>query len=878
MVCHEMDHIKENGVNVGLKIVDVKSNGTAFGFFDRNEIYFSWKTRSDQPDGRQTAWQIRAVGNPAELESGPYLWDSGWVESDQSVEVPYAGAPLTSRQSVVWQVRIRDNAGNQSDWSRLSRFEMAFLEQDDWCAQWIQMPRLPKDESVPAPFFRKSFKLSGKPVSARLYVAALGDGEFYLNGTRIGNDYFSPGWTDFSRRVQYMTYDVSTLLQDGENAIGAILGDGWYSGRISWKNMHHFYGPEPRLRLQLEARMQDGRLERIISDSDWLCATGPIVESDHYNGEIYDARKEMPGWNTAGFDAGKWLPVRIANVSDQIVLQAKTCPPVRKQEELPAVSRTARNGVWIYDLGQNMVGWARIKIRARSGAKVRIRFAEMLQADGSLYTENYRSARSEDLYICKSSETETWEPHFTFHGFRYVELSGDLNDPALDAVTGVVLHTDLPKTGGFECSDPLINRLQKNILWGQKSNFFEVPTDCPQRDERLGWTGDAQVFARTAAFNMDIYDFYAKWLTDVRDAQRADGAFPDVAPYITCSHGNAGWGDAGVICPWELYWQYGRKSVLEQNYDAMSRWISFLKNTSNELICPETLYGDWLAIDPPESATSKKLIGTAYFIHCTDLLAETAAVLNRMDDVLYFQKLASDIRCAFDKAFVSDTGAVAGETQTGYLLSLGFDLLPEEKAAYARRRLAELVESKGHLMTGFIGTPLLNPVLTRAGRADLAYNLLFRREYPSWLYPIDQGATTMWERWNSYSHVDGFGKVSMNSFNHYAYGAIGEWLYHDVAGIQPASPGYREIELRPLIDPRLTFVKAWYESSYGRIQMEWKTSGETLTLCGEIPFNTEAVLWLPNGYANTSSENPSDEHGGIRLGSGSFHITAQKIR
>lgn len=857
-----------------LNVYDLKCNGAAAGFFDRNEFRFSWKGFGES-DSRQTAYQLCVASCPELLETESDLWNSGWVSGCDSFGIAYGGRLLESRERAFWRVRIRDNHGNESEWSETAAFETALMNPEDWCAQWIQADWNSVEKSTPPAYLRKQFNLPEAPKRARVYLSALGDAELVINGQRVGQDLFIPGWTDYNQRIQYLAYDVTPLLQAGENVLGAVLGDGWYCGNMSWKNMRNFYGDAPALLVQLESTDSNGQFTRVITDSDWRCSRGPILESDHYDGEIYDARLEMPGWNRVGFDASSWLPVR-AGVAPEAPLQLKVCPPVRRQEEMEPVSRTKLNGAWIYDLGQNMVGWARIRIRAAAGAQVRIRFAEILQQDGTLYTENYRTARSEDLYLCKGSETETWEPHFTFHGFRYVELSGDFEEAD---VTGVVLHTDLPQVGGFECSDPLINRLQQNILWGQKSNFFEVPTDCPQRDERLGWTGDSLAFIRTAAFNMDIASFYRKWLTDLRDAQREDGAFPDMAPFVTNYYGNAGWGDAGVFCPWEIYVQYGDFQILEENYEAMYRWLDYLEDSSTDLICPETRYGDWLAIDSPDkfnAPTPKSLIGTAFFARCADILMMTAEVLGKPDDVVQFKELAAQVRSAFNREFISDKGDVAGETQTGYLLALGFDLLPEDRAGHATGRLVDLVESRGHLTTGFIGTPLLNPVLTKIGRPDLAYDLLFHREYPSWLYPIDQGATTMWERWNSYSHADGFGDAEMNSFNHYAYGAVGEWLYNSVAGIQPALPGYGKIELRPQIDSRLTFVKAWHETPFGRVRVEWEIDGDELMLCGEVPFNTEAVLFIPDGYMPVS-ETGSGFADGIRLNSGEFFITVRKV-
>jgi alpha-L-rhamnosidase len=854
---------------LSLNVYNLKCNGRQEPFLDQNDFCFSWKT-TGSTDGRQTAYQLCAASALERLGDDPDLWDSGWVLSCDSFGVAYAGRPLESRERAFWRVRIRDNQGHESDWSEPACVEMALINPGDWSADWIQMKREPGlKTSLPTPFFRKEFTLDSVPEKAMLYWSALGDATVFINGKQVGDDFFAPGFTDYSKRIQYLAHDVTELLCPGENCIAAAVGDGWYCGNIAWKGDRCFYGDEQKLLLQLECAQDGNETVRMGSDSSWTCATGPILESDHYNGEIHDARLEFPGWNASGFDASGWAPV-IVDDSPKAPLELKRCASVRRQEELTPVSVVDLNGARIYDFGQNMVGLPRITVKGTPGANVTIRFAEILQQDGTLYAENYRSARSIDRYICKSSELETWEPSFTFHGFRYVELSGDA-EFSDDAVVATVLHTDLPLTGSFECSDPLINRLQKNILWGQKSNFLEVPTDCPQRDERMGWSGDSLAFIRTAAFNMDIQAFYEKWMADMRDAQRDDGAFADMAPYVTCGHGNAAWGDAGVFCPWEIYQHYGDPRILEENYDAMCGWITYLEQTSENLICPETRYGDWLAYDtPPEdkfkAPPSKRLIGTAFFARCCEIMTEVASVLEKLAEADRFQTLFTDVKEAFNREFVSSDGVAAENSQTAYLLALAFNLLPEEKRLQAGEQLAENVETRGHLTTGFVGTPLLNPVLSAIGRSDLAYNLLFRREYPSWLYSIDQGATTMWERWNSYSHTDGFGDVEMNSFNHYAYGAIGEWLYQHVAGIQPAAPGYKRIRIAPVIDPRLSFVKAQLETPFGLIRVEWRLSNGRLILCGEIPFNTTGRLVIPDGYDGPAAD------GELHLKAGTFHV------
>ena len=516
-----------------------------------------------------------------------------------------------------------------------------------------------------------------------------------------------------------------------------------------------------------------------------------------------------------------------------------------------------------------MVGVIRLSIAAPRGTRLRLRYAEMLNSDGTIYTANLRSAEATDYYICRGDGKEIYEPRFTFHGFRYVELTGIAKKPALSAVTGIVWHSDLKATGSFSCSDKLVNQLQSNIRWGQRGNFLDVPTDCPQRDERLGWTGDAQIFIPTAAFNYDVGTFFRKWLQDLRDAQHPNGEYPDVAPDLPrlmtpsdpplwpghANKGNAAWADAGVICPWVTYQRFGDSRVLAENYPAMVRWISFQKRTSRKLIRPDTSYGDWLATDaiaPQRGPTPCDLVGTAYFAHTTELMARIATILGNPGDAVRYRQLHARIVGAFNHEFVSAGGRIAGDTQTGYLLSLAFDLLPQRFRHKAVARLVYLIE-KNHnrLATGFVGTPLLCPVLTRFGRVDVAYRLLQQRAYPSWLYPVINGATTMWERWNSWTKESGFGEVGMNSFNHYAYGAIGEWLYASVSGIDydPAVPGGQRLRLHPRLGGDLRYARASLSSPYGKIESAWKLSHQTWTWDVTIPPNTSASANLPTSNA-----------------------------
>ena len=822
----------------------------------------SWRLEDSRKGALQTAYQIKASSSLEGLETKPGLWDSGKVITDKCLDIIYSGKKLSSRQAVWWRVRVWDRAGEISAWSGPACFELGLLNPSDWKAKWIGKPLKKMKISQPCPYLRKTIFLQPGVKKARVYVTARGLFELHINGKRLGEDYFTPGWTDYNKRIQYLVYDVTAELCPGSNVLGAILGDGWYAGFLVWARKHYLYGHQLSLLLQLEVEYFDGKREVFCSDPTWKTAPGPILRSDIYNGETYDARKELKSWNTAEGKDSAWKKAAVFT-APKVPIVAKCHGPVRKQEQLPALKQTEpEKGVHIFDLGQNMVGWAKIKLSAGKGTEVKIRYGEMLNADGTLYTANLRSAECTDRYICKGG-SEVFEPHFTFHGFRYIELTGLRKKPVKTDATGVVLHSDIPETGKFSSSNKLLNRLQKNIVWGQKGNFLEVPTDCPQRDERLGWTGDAQVFIRTAAFNRDVASFFTKWCTDLSDSQFSDGAFPFVAPDVIRVEGRGApaWADAGVICPWTIYLCYGDKRILERQYDSMKGWIEWQRKSSAGLINdPPSNFGDWLGLDVCEGKVTKALtpsdlISTAYFAYSTTLFARIAKILERKQDAKKYSKLAVKVKAAFNREFVSPNGKVAGETQTAYLLALGFNLLPEEKQAYALKRLIRDIERrKWHLSTGFVGTPLLAPVLTRFGRKDIAYKLLLQKTYPSWLYSILQGATTMWERWNSYTKAEGFGDVGMNSFNHYAYGAIGEWIYNTVAGIEldPEKPGYKHIIIRPQPQIKtkedrvqINWVKCELRTRYGRVSIQWKLQGNKLFSSVEIPANTTATVSLP---------------------------------
>ncbi len=821
----------------------------------------SWQLAAgDRRGARQTAYRIVVSAGRA---GAGVLWDSGRVRSDATTQVTYAGSPLASRQRVWWRVAIWDEKNRRSE-SAPAFWEAGLLSRKDWRGSWIGAAFAGGPEvGAHSPYLRTIFNVGKKVASARLYATALGLYEFHLNGQRVGHDVFSPGWTEYKKRVQYQAYDVTALLRPGANAAGAVLGDGWYCGHLGWRE-RNYYGERPQLLAQLVLTFTDGSTQVIVTDGAWKTSYGPIVESDLIMGETYDARRELRGWDEPGYDDSAWLPVtpfadpgiEISPVLGPMVHATQELKPITPPNKIPIWPST----IWVIDMGQNMVGRVRLHVRGKAGQVVRLRFAEMLNKDGTIYTENLRAARQTDHYILRGDPRgETWESKFTFHGFRYVEISGHPDDLLPDVITGVVLHSDTPRTGTFHCSDPLINQLQSNIDWGQRGNFLEVPTDCPQRNERLGWMGDAQVFSRTAAWNRNVAGFFNKWQRDISDAQGTEGQMPSVAPHIegVGADGGPAWADAAVICPWTMYLCYADKDLLARHFDSLTKFIGYMEDQSKGLIRshPDTNvwhgYGDWLALDGSGNVfgnTPKDLIGTALFAYSTTLVAKMARVLGRTADAVRYERLAERIRRAYQKRFLSADGVAAGLTQTSYVLTLQFDLAPVALRPKLLRELVRDIEARGNkLTTGFVGASYLPHVLTRFGRTDLAYKLLHQKAWPSWLYAVTQGATTIWERWDGWTKENGFQDKGMNSFNHYAYGAIGSWLYAVVAGvdIDPASPGFKRILLAPQPGGELTSARGMLQSPHGEILSSWKLHAGRFDWEVIVPPNTTASVKFP---------------------------------
>jgi alpha-L-rhamnosidase len=928
------DEIQAHSLRVSENFAD------PIGFYDSSPV-LSWKLPVADEIKSQSAYRIVVTNKSATDSSAETVWDSGKVDSDQSVWVPYGGPELQSRQRVFWRVKFWDNEGRESAWSKEASIEMGLLANADWGAKWIEVSRpAPADVKVkvlkaefgnkdegsppvadvaqrlnqaiknsgkpvravtrrlggdPAPgktktlwveyevngekksavipekglfdpfppivpqpgyYLRREFEVPRKVVKARLYASALGIYSFYINGKPVSDDVLSPGYTTYSKRVETLTYDVTSMLGEGSNAIGASLGEGWYAGNLLLRERKELQALTPKLLGQLELTYDDGTVEKISTDQTWKGTdAGPIIAGGLYHGEDYDARKEFGDWSSVGFDDDSWKAVKSASSTDKRLLVPKRLPPVKVMQEVQAVKLSEpESGKYVFDFGQNLVGVPSVKLPVKSGETVTFRFAEMLEKNGTLYTTNYRSARSQASYIAATDGVIEWEPSLTFFGFRYLEISGLSRGSELttESATAKVYHTDFESTGSFTSSHAKLNQLQQNIRWGQISNFIDVPTDCPQRDERLGWTGDAQVFCPTSFFNYDVHSFWSRWLQSVRDDQTDEGKIPHTVPATNFGTASPGWADVIVTAPWDIYVRTGDVRILRDNYDAMKKWVAVYERDSEGLIPTTKGFGDWLqpyTKTDNKGDTAQDLIATAYFGRDARILTRTAKVLGNAADATKYQKLHSDIRTAFSKRyFTGDDAAAGADTQTACLMGLAYDLIePNLKDAAIDRLMGKFEEADRHLRTGFLGTPLLAPVFDELGHPEICFELLFKESYPSWFFPINQGATTMWERWNSYSHADGFGNANMNSFNHYAYGAIGQFMYERVAGLSPdpANPGYKHFFIRPLIGGPLDSASAELETPYGKAKSGWKKSDGQLSVAAIIPPNTTATCVLP---------------------------------
>ncbi|MGC1450308.1 MAG: family 78 glycoside hydrolase catalytic domain [Candidatus Sulfotelmatobacter sp.] len=751
----------------------------------------------------------------------------------------------------------------------------------------------PGELPQPAAYLRRTLALSKSVQSARLIVTALGSYRVFINGSRVGGDVLTPDFTDYRKRVLYQAYDVTNLLVHGNNVIGALLGDGWYGSGLTWVGMH-FFSPPVRFVAQLELDFADGSHETVVTDESWKAASSAILRSDIYAGEVYDARMEQAGWDKQGFDDSNWKQVVVAD-APLIALSSQITAPARVIATLQPKSVTlVANGAYIFDLGQNMVGWATLKVKGAAGSRVKLRFAEILNPEGTIYTANLRNADATDVYTLRGGDEEVFAPHFTFHGFRYVEVTGYPGTPPLDAIQGdVVSSVSGDPVARLSTSSDLVNQMWSIGIWGQRGNFLSIPTDCPQRDERLGWMGDAGVFWRTGSYNFDVAAFSQKFIQDIVDAQTTQGAFTNVSPNTLPFDGGGtegtsawnegmvgapGWGDAGVIVPWTTWLQYGDQAVIQENWDAMQRWMDFIQSRNPDFLRTNGVgpnFADWLA---PDENTNKDLLATAYWALIANMMSQMAHAVGKEADARRYDDVLRNIRTAFQKAYIQDDGEVGTGTQTSYVVALYTKMAPEALEPLLVDRLVKEIEKRSwHLSTGFLGTPFLLFTLADHGRSDIAYRLLMNDTYPSWGYMLSKGATTWWERWNGDT-----GDPAMNSYNHYAFGSVMAWVYRYAAGIDtaPDSPGFKEIVIHPHLDPRMTSARAEYESIYGKIISDWKgTPAGPFSLNVTIPANTSAQVFLPAiaGAHLTEGGNPVEakqERGSyvVALGAGSYRF------
>ncbi len=878
--------------------------------------WFGWKIESDRRNVIQEAYRLE-IGTDASCFKP--IWQSGWVNSQESAHVAAEGFTPESCCKYYVRVQIRDGV-EESGFSEPAAFVMGILHQEEWRARFITAESPEDKDTSGSTYLRKEIVLSDAVAEAYVCTTALGLYHVYINGEKVGRDEMTPGWTSYKNHLCYQTYEVTDLLKQGNNVLGAMVGAGWYKGKMGFLHLRNNYGEQTAFLMQMVIRYQDGREETVVTDDTWMGHDAPVVFSEIYDGETYDARLETDGWNTPGapvpsempgtpapsempgapastetsdapvipdasgaadrlnttdtlaFDAADWRQVQTISFP-MTALTAQPGSRVEVAEVLPVKEiLTTPQGDTVLDFGQNLTGWIQFKVRGNAGDQVTLHCFETLDAAGNVYTDNLRTAKEEITYICRGDSEETYHPHFTFQGFRYAHVISWPGELSAENFEAQVLHSAMKETSRFVCSHPLVNQLHHNILWSMKGNFLDVPTDCPQRDERMGWTGDAQIFCRTACYLMNTYTFFSKWLKDVAADQTPEGGVPHVVPDIISdkdhsgdwllsqgTHSAAAWADVAVINPWTMYLMYGDQTILEEQYDSMKRWIGFMRDHAVDYIWNYKLqFGDWVALDAEEGsyfgATPNDLTCTAYFAHSTDLFARIARILGRDEDAKEYETLYHNIKEKFQKTFFLENGSMTAMTQTAHIVALYFGLTPEKYRQQTADRLVQLLEQEnGHLVTGFVGTPYFCHALSQNGYVKEAYDLLLKEDFPSWLYQIKMGATTIWEHWDGLKPDGTMWSPDMNSFNHYAYGAVGEWLYRVVLGIEAEEqdPGFHHAVIRPQTGDAFAFAEGFYESVYGAVKVRWEKGteeGERL-LRVTIPHNTTATICLEDGAA-----------------------------
>ncbi len=856
---------------------------------DVAEPRLSWRVAAVQPGARglrQSAYRILVASSEANLlASRGDLWDSGKVGSDESAQVVYKGFPLASGARAWWKVQVWDQAGAVSPWSQPARWTMGLLKAEDWKGRWIG-----KDEAkqrkeagefgpLPARMLRKEFAASKAVRRATAYISGQGSSELYLNGRKVSDHVLSPGLTEYEKRVFYVTHDVTSLVVPGKNAVGVMLGNGRYwAPRIKVPAGIRSFG-YPKLLFQLEVEYADGSRETVASNESWKLTTdGPITANNEFDGEDYDARKETSGWARAGFNDSAWEVASVV-AAPQGVVVAQMAEPLRVTQTIKPVKVTQQaKGVYIVDLGQNMVGWCRLKVSGAKGTTVTLRHAETLKPDGTLYVANLRSAKATDHYTLKGGAPEVWEPRFTYHGFRFVEVTGYPGVLKPEAIEGRVVMDDMRLMADFESSNALLNRLHRNILWGVRGNYRSIPTDCPQRDERQGWLGDRSVVSRSESYLHDVAAFYNKWVTDIEDSQKPSGSIPDVAPaYWAFYNDGVTWPSTFVLASRMLYEQYGDRRVIERHYSAMKRWVEYMRGFIKDDVMPKNTYGDWCV--PPEDPklihskdparqTNGTLISTAYFIEMLRTMSRFARLTGNGGDAAEYEALAGRMQSAFvARFFKPERNQFDNGTQTSSVLPLAFDLAPKDRRKAVFDALVAKIEkeSDNHVGVGLIGAQWLMRTLSENGRADMAYTIATQKTYPGWGYMISKDATTIWELWNGDT-----ADPAMNSGNHVMQiGDLNVWFYEYLAGIRtdPARPGFKEIVVRPYPAGDLTYVKASHESMYGRIASHWRKSAGRFELDVTVPANTRATVYVPAASASKVTEGgkPAAEAKGVKL-------------
>ncbi len=834
---------------------------------------FSWILKGEGRNRSQSSYQIIVASSMEKLSKSQVdIWDSGKVDSNKTNQIQYEGIPLVSDTKYFWQVRVWDESGNESEWSTPAYWSMGLLKFSNWKGLFIGhdvgYDKTDKYDSLylpPARYLRKSFTLNKKIKKATAYTTALGLYELRLNGNKLGDDYFLPGWTDYNKRLYYQTFDITDRLHEGENVIGAIIADGWYAGYIGYAllvrldKVREFYGVNPSFMGQIHIAYEDGTTEIIASDRSWKSNEGAIREADIIMGEAYDARLENSGWDAPNYDDSEWKSPKVYTYPNG-KLEAHPGTRVKNTERLKPLEMTEPSpGTYVFDLGKNIAGIAELRVEGAKGTKVQLRFGEILKSDGQIQTENLRKARATDTYILKGDGVETWQPKFTYHGFQYVEVTGYPGKPTLDAITGLVLSSIETDASTFTSSSAMNNSLFENIKTTQNANFFEIPTDCPQRDERLGWTGDAQIYMRSATYNSDVAAFMTKFLVDLDDAQRWYGAYPNFAPfpYSRPNQYAPAWMDAGIIIPYNMYKVYNDTRVLEYMYKGMEKFMKFQEDASTDYLRPGggNNWGDWLAVN---EATSHDFVGASFYGYDAQLMTEMADALGKTEDATKYRNLFENIKKAFAKKYILDSGRTSEDTQTTYALALYFDLYPDDLAKKGAARLAEKIENNGFkFSTGFLGTKHVMLALSKYGYDDIAYKIFQQTEYPSWGYSVENGSTSIWERWNSYTKDDAENSdlnAKMNSFSHYAFGSVAEWMFQHAVGIDTEDSGYRSIIIKPAISKEMNFINGSYNSINGTISSAWNWKGNKVLMNIEIPVNTKAKVHIPTAKISDIKE------------------------